>query len=80
MIRIVTDDKIPFLEGAMEGVASVKYMPGAEISNSDLKDADVLITRTRTNCNEELLKGTNVSFIASATIGIDHIDAEYCRS
>jgi erythronate-4-phosphate dehydrogenase len=80
VIRIVTDDKIPFLEGALEGVASVKYMPGAEISNSDLKDADVLITRTRTNCNEELLKGTNVSFIASATIGIDHIDAEYCRS
>ncbi len=79
MIRIVADDKIPFLKGALEGVARVDYIPGVEISNSDLLDADVLITRTRTICNQDLLEGTKVRFIASATIGIDHIDTEYCR-
>lgn len=78
MIRIVADDKIPFLKGAFEGVAQVKYLPGAQISRNDLMDADALITRTRTRCNKELLEGTPVRFIATATIGYDHIDTEYC--
>lgn len=79
MIKIVADNKIPFLEGALEGVAQVVYLPGSEISKSDLLDADGLITRTRTKCNAELLEGTAVRFIASATIGYDHIDTDYCR-
>jgi erythronate-4-phosphate dehydrogenase len=80
MIHVVADHKIPFLKGALEGAATVDYLPGGEISNSDLLNADVLITRTRTRCNRELLQGTKVRFIASATIGHDHIDKEYCRS
>ena len=80
MIRIVADDKIPFLRGAFEGIASITYLPGAEISTENLKDADALITRTRTRCNSDLLEGTSVRFIASATIGYDHIDTEYCES
>ena len=44
-----------------------------------VKDADALIIRTRTRCNRELLEGSKVKFIATATIGFDHIDAEYCR-
>lgn len=80
MIRIVADDKIPFLKGALEGVATVDYIPGAEISNSDLLKADGLITRTRTRCDRKLLEGTGVRFITSATIGHDHIDTAYCQS
>ncbi len=80
MIQIVADDKIPFLKGALEGVAKVIYIPGANISRSDLTDSDVLITRTRTQCDQNLLEGTNVRFIASATIGFDHIDIDYCKS
>ena len=79
MIKIVADNKVPFLEGALELVAKVKYLPGGEISRSHLMDADALITRTRTKCNRELLEGTPVRFIASATIGYDHIDTDYCR-
>ena len=80
MLRIVADDKIPFLKGAFEEVARVKYLPGTAISKSDLTDADALIVRTRTLCNRELLEGTSIKFIASATIGFDHIDTDYCRS
>jgi erythronate-4-phosphate dehydrogenase len=80
MLKIVADDKIPFLKGALEEVARVDYLPGHAISRSDLKDADTLIVRTRTHCNRELLEGTSVQFIASATIGFDHIDTTYCRS
>jgi len=44
-----------------------------------VRDADALITRTRTICNEKLLKGSSVKFIATATIGFDHIDTRYCK-
>ena len=79
MIKIIADNKIPFLNGALERVARVEYLPGAEISRSNLLDADALITRTRTKCNRELLEGTSIRFIATATIGYDHIDTDYCR-
>lgn len=78
MIKLVADNKIPFLEGALEAVARVEYLPGAEISRRHLRDADALITRTRTLCSRELLEETSVRFIASATIGYDHIDTAYC--
>ena len=79
MIKIVADDKIPFLKGALEGVAEMHYLPGAQISKSDLMGVDGLITRTRTRCERELLEGTGISAIASATIGYDHIDVAYCE-
>ncbi len=79
VIRIVADHKIPFLKGALEGVAKVVYLPGGEITREDLMDADALITRTRTRCDRPLLEGTRVRMIASATIGYDHIDTAYCR-
>jgi len=78
MIKVVADDKIPFLKGALEGVAKVRYLPGSQISKADLVEADALITRTRTRCDRDLLEGSGVSFIASATIGYDHIDTAYC--
>jgi erythronate-4-phosphate dehydrogenase len=42
-------------------------------------DADALLIRTRTKCNQSLLEGTSVKFIATATIGYDHIDVDYCK-
>lgn len=78
MLKIVADSKIPFLAGALDSVAQVTYMPGAQISKEHIAGADALIIRTRTKCNRELLHGTSVKFIASATIGYDHIDTAYC--
>ena len=79
MLKIIADNKIPFLEGALEGVAEMKYLPGGAITRDDLKETDALITRTRTRCSRELLEGTPVRFIATATIGFDHIDTTYCK-
>lgn len=78
-MKIVADDKIPYLKGALEEVAEVIYLPGNKTTHEIVKDADAIITRTRTICNERLLKGSNVRFIATATIGYDHIDTEYCK-
>lgn len=79
-IKIVADSAIPFLEGVMEPYADVVYIPGNKICHDDIKDADALMIRTRTHCDAELLEGTSVKFIATATIGTDHIDFPYCDS
>ena len=77
-MRIVADDKIPFLKGVLEPFAEVVYLPGDQISNAVLKNTHALLTRSITKCNAELLDNTSVKFIASATIGDDHIDKKYC--
>ena len=79
MIRIIADDKIPFLKGALEPHAEVVYLPGKQICRDIVKEADALLIRTRSKCTESLLKGTSVRFIGTATIGFDHIDAQYCE-
>ncbi len=78
-MKIVADDKIPFLKGVLEPFAEVLYLPGKQIDNKILKDADALITRTRTRCNAALLKNTGIKFIGTATIGFDHIDTDLCN-
>lgn len=77
-MKIIIDDKIPYIRGAFEGVAEVVYLPGAKTTPEVVKDADAIVTRTRTICNEKLLAGSSVKFIATATIGYDHIDTDYC--
>ena len=79
MIRIIADNKIPFLKGVLEPWASVEYLPGSQIDRNAVMEADALLVRTRTKCNAELLSGTPVKFIGTATIGFDHIDTLWCE-
>ena len=77
-MKIVADRNIPFLEGVFEPYAEVVYIDGSQILREDVLDADALIIRTRTKCNSDLLDGTKVQMISTATIGTDHIDLQYC--
>ena len=77
-MKIIIDDKIPYIRGAFEDVAEVIYLPGSKTTAEIVRDADAIVTRTRTICNEKLLAGSSVKFIATATIGYDHIDTDYC--
>jgi erythronate-4-phosphate dehydrogenase len=79
-MKIVVDDKIPFLKGVLEPYAEVIYLPGKDINREILKDTDALLVRTRTKCTGNLLAGTMVRFIGTATIGFDHIDTKYCNN
>ena len=79
-MKIVADNKVPFLQGVFEPYAEVVYIDGSRISHEDVLDADALIIRTRTRCDAALLDGTKVQMIATATIGMDHIDLPYCAS
>lgn len=78
-MKVVIDNAIPFVKGVLEPFCQVHYLPGNAFSPSDVADADALIIRTRTRCDERLLQGSRVKLIATATIGFDHIDLEYCR-
>ena len=78
-MKLIIDDKIPYIRGAFENVAEVIYLPGSKTTPEVVKDADAIVTRTRTICNEKLLAGSSVKFIATATIGFDHIDTDYCQ-
>jgi erythronate-4-phosphate dehydrogenase len=78
-MKIVIDDKIPYIRRAFEPFAEVIYLPGSKTTPEVVKDADAIVTRTRTKCNRELLEGSKVKFIATATIGYDHIDTDYCE-
>lgn len=79
-MKVIVDDKIPYIREAIQKIADVVvFAPGKDFTPSLVKDADALIVRTRTICDCKLLEGSSVKFIATATIGYDHIDAEYCR-
>ncbi len=77
-MKIVIDDKIPYIREAVARITpDAVYLKGAAITAADVRDADALIVRTRTICNEQLLRDSRVSFVGTATIGFDHIDTEY---
>lgn len=79
-MKIVIDRAIPFIQGVFEPYADVEYIDGASFSREVVADADALVVRTRTQCNGTLLEGSKVKIIATATIGFDHIDLDYCRA
>lgn len=87
---LLIDDAIPFIKGVFEPYAEVIYADGKDFegilhskgcsASLEKKETVALIIRTRTKCNAALLEGTNVKMIATATIGTDHIDLDYCKS
>lgn len=77
-MKAIVDDKIPYIRPFIQNlVDEVLFLPGAKITAEDVRDADILIVRTRTHCNRSLLEGSRVRFIATATIGYDHLDTGY---
>ena len=79
-MKVIVDDKIPFIRGQVERIADeVVYLPGAAITVSDVRDTDALLIRTRTLCNRQLLEGSRVRLIVTATIGYDHLDTQYLK-
>jgi erythronate-4-phosphate dehydrogenase len=78
-MQIIIDSDIPFIRGVFEPYADVRYFKGCDITADKLGEAEVLVVRTRTRCDETLLQRSKVKTIATATIGTDHIDLDYCQ-
>ena len=79
-MKIIVDSHIPNIQAVIEPRAQVLYLEPGDITRDAVRDADALIVRTRTRCNGDLLDGSRVRFIGSATIGMDHIDLDYCAT
>ena len=82
-MRIVCDRYIPFVDEAVRNEwphVDICPLKPEEIDGDVIREADVLIVRTRTKVNEALLAGSKVQLVCTATIGFDHIDTAYCES
>jgi len=75
---IVIESNIPFADGIFGSYAEVVRLSPQEITPEALRCADALITRTRTRCDAALLANSRCKIVASATIGLDHVDATWC--
>lgn len=78
-MKFVVDCHIPFIEGVLEPYGEVRRLTPAEITPAAVRDADALLVRTRTRIDRDLLEGSRCRFVATATIGMDHFDAAWCR-
>lgn len=76
---VVIDDNIPYIKGRLEPFCSTRYVAQNDFSRQAVKDADALIIRTRTRCNRELLEGSNVKIITTATVGMDQFNLPECE-
>lgn len=76
-MHLIIDDAIPYIRGKAERLGTCTYLPGRAITAQDVRQADALIIRTRTKVDSTLLSGSSVRFVATATIGFDHIDTEW---
>jgi erythronate-4-phosphate dehydrogenase len=79
-MKIFVDENIPLGQEAFQDLGEVVRFAGRSLTNADLKTADALIIRSITKVNAALLKGTPVRFVATATIGTDHVDQTYLKA
>jgi len=76
-MKIVADPNIPCIREAFGSLGDITLVPGRQISAANVRDADLLLIRSVTPVNAALLNGSKVKFVATATIGTDHVDAHY---
>lgn len=75
-MRLLVDENIPGAATAFRHFGELRVMPGREITRAALNDIDALLVRSVTRVDRQLLAGTPVRFVASATAGIDHVDVQ----
>lgn len=76
-MKIIADQNIPFVKECFSSIGEVTLVSGREMTADLVKDADVLLVRSITKVNAELLEGSNIKFVATATIGVEHVDQDY---
>ncbi|MFJ3487639.1 4-phosphoerythronate dehydrogenase PdxB [Pseudomonas sp. NPDC090202] len=76
-MRIVADENIPLLDAFFAGFGEIRRYPGRTLDRAAVADADILLVRSVSKVNRELLEGTSVRFVGTCTIGTDHLDLDY---
>ncbi len=78
-MKIVVDQRIPFVEEAFGPFGEIAKYDSRAIDNMAVKDADALLVRSETKVDENLLAGSKVRFVGTATIGTDHVDLDFLK-
>jgi erythronate-4-phosphate dehydrogenase len=78
-MKIIADANIPFVQRCFSSLGEVEVLPGRRIAADSVRNADILLVRSITAVNSELLSASKVSFVGSATIGFEHVDIEYLQ-
>lgn len=76
-MHILADENIPLVDEFFAGLGKIRRMPGRRINRAALEGVDVLLVRSVTRVDRELLQGTAVRFVGTCTIGTDHLDLDY---
>lgn len=81
-LTVIIESHIPFADCTLDRLPGVRVLrlPPEDITPEAVRNCDALVVRTRTRCDARLLSGTKVRFIATATIGTDHIDLDWCAA
>ncbi len=76
-MKILADENIPLAREAFAALGDVTTLPGRALTREAVRDADLLLVRSVTRVNGALLAGSRVRFVATATIGTDHVDTAW---
>ena len=78
-MKIIADENIPFVKDCFSSIGEVEVVSGREITAGAVADADCLLVRSVTAVDSNLLAGSSISFVGTATIGFEHIDIDFLR-
>lgn len=74
-MRILADQNMPLVEKYFADIGEVVRFDGRNLTAEEVSDTDVLLVRSVTPVNNQLLQFANkLKFVGTATIGIDHVD------
>ncbi len=76
-MRTIADENIPYAREAFGTLGAVETVPAKEITPERVHEADLLCVRSVTRVDADLLAGSRVRFVGTATIGVDHVDTEW---
>ncbi|NLQ18809.1 4-phosphoerythronate dehydrogenase [Marinomonas sp. M1K-6] len=76
-MKIIADENMPNARALFSHLGDVELVNGRTLTHEQVKDADILLVRSVTKVTQDLLHGSSVRFVGSATIGVDHIDLDY---
>jgi erythronate-4-phosphate dehydrogenase len=78
-MKIVADPNIPLVREAFSSLGEVRLVSGRSINTEAVRDAKLLLVRSVTPVHAGLLNASAVKFVATATIGTDHVDVAYLK-
>lgn len=76
-MKIIADENIPYLAECFSSIGDIEILNGRKIAKKNVKNADILLVRSVTSVGKNLLEGTKVRFVGSATSGFEHIDTGF---